>query len=376
MTSRFTRRRFLAGASAAALHLALPGWPSSAAVANPAQSSAVRELYRGAIVIDTLVIDSPELDASVAIEAGMTAAVMDLQMYPRNLTSAVKIMGAWNEVFSRPGSRLIKVTRAAGLETAKAENKFGIILACQDAAILGVPTLSVNDYNLGNLRMFYGLGLRVLQLTHNDGNAVADSYREKNDAGLTRLGEAVIENMNSLGMLIDLSHCSDQTTSQAIALSPKPCAVTHAGCRALYPTRRNKTDEQIRALAGKGGVFGVFNMSNWLTDAPANSLENVLDHLDHAVNVGGIDHVSFGADHGLKPVDVEQNLESMQAYAKKNLGLPGAERIPSHVIIEELNTPARLLHLADGLSRRGYNSAAIEKIIGGNFLRLFREVCG
>lgn len=346
--------------------------------AEQEETSSVQELYQRAIVIDTLVNNGPGFDARRAIEAGMTAAVVDIPIFPRNFPNAIQALEQWNAAFAKADSPFIKVVNGAGLRTAKEQKKFGVILACQDAQILDASTASVNDYNLQNLKRFYDLGLRVLQLTHNERNGLGDSFREKTNAGLSRLGEKVVATMNSLGMLVDLSHCGDTTTMEAIRLSKKPCAITHAGCRTLCRTLRNKTDEQIRALADRGGVFGVFNMSLWLTERATASVNDVLDHIDHAVKIGGVDHVSFGSDgpaiENTTPED--QYLKGMRGYAERNFGLPGAEWMPSHVIVRELNTPQRLYRLAEALTKRGYKAAEVEKIIGGNFLRLFQEVCG
>jgi membrane dipeptidase len=119
-------------------------------------------------------------------------------------------------------------------------------------------------------------------------------------------------------------------------------------------------------------------MSLWLTDRAMTSSNDVLDHIDHAVKVGGVDHVSFGSDGPVleNRTPEEQMLKGMRDYARRNLGLPGAEKMPSHVVVPELNSPRRLYRLAEGLRKRGYKTDAIEKIIGGNFARLFREVCG
>lgn len=375
-----TRRNFIRNGVGSLT--ALTVLPSIAAfsprTANQEESGSVQDLYQRAIVIDTLINDGPRFDARRAIEAGMTAAVVDLPIFPRNFSNAIRAMEQWNDAFAKADSPFIKVVNSAGLREAKERKKFGVILACQDAQILDASTASVNDYNLQNLKRFYDLGLRALQLTHNERNGIGDSFREKTNAGLSRLGEKVVAAMNSLGMLIDLSHCGDATTMEAIRLSERPCAITHAGCRALCRTLRNKTDEQIRALAERGGVFGVFNMSLWLTERASTSINDALDHIGHAVKVGGVDHVSFGSDgpalENLTPED--QMLKGMRGYAERNLGLPGAERMPSHVIVRELNTPQRLYRLAEALTRRGYKAAAVEKIIGGNFARLFQEVCG
>jgi membrane dipeptidase len=294
------------------------------------------------------------------------------------MPSAMRALEAWRDAFAKPESRYVKVLQAADLEDAKREHKFGVILSCQDAAILDSSTASVNDYNIQNLKRYHELGLRVLQLTHNERNGVGDSFREKTNAGLSRLGEKVVAAMNDLRMIIDVSHCGDTTTDEAIKLSKQPCAITHSGCRALYPTLRNKTDAQIRAVSARGGIFGVFNMSLWLTMRPTTSVDDVVAHLDHAVKVGGIDHVTFGSDGPVlvNPTPEDQQLKGMRGYSERNLGLPGAERIPNHVLVRELNSPRRLYVLADALSRKGYKADGIEKIIGGNFVRFLREVCG
>ena len=104
----------------------------------------------------------------------------------------------------------------------------------------------------------------------------------------------------------------------------------------------------------------------------------MLNHIDHAIKIAGIEHVAFGSDGPVleNTTPEAEELSGHQGYAKRNLGLPGAEKIPSHIHVRELNSPQRLLRLADALAKRGYKDDAIEKIIGGNFVRLFREVCG
>jgi membrane dipeptidase len=379
-----TRRNFIkTGAGALTAFAALSGPFESVSEATGVsmgaqEGASFAEVYQRAIVMDTLVNDGPGFDARRALEAGMTAAVVDIPIFPRNFPNAVQALEKWNAAFAKPDSPYLKALNGAGLRTAKEQKKFGVILACQDAQILDASTASVNDYNIQNLKRFYELGLRVLQLTHNERNGLGDSFREKTNAGLSRLGEKVVANMNALNMLVDLSHCGDATTMEAIRLSKKPCAITHAGCRALCPTLRNKTDEQIRALAERGGVFGVFNMSLWLSTRPTTSVNDVLDHIDHAVKIAGVDHVSFGSDGPVleNTTPEDQYLKGMRGYYERNAGLPGAEWAPSHVIVRELNSPQRLYRLAEALTKRGYKADAVEKIIGGNFARLFQEVCG
>jgi membrane dipeptidase len=369
-----TRRTFIRNSFGA---LSLASLPNVISWLQTDVKSSRPDVYQRAFAIDILTNDGPWFDVKQALDAGLTAAVIDLPIYPRTFLNAIQALQGWNTTFKK-NDQLIKVTKAADLQAAKQQKKFGVVLSCQDASILDASTASVNDDNLQNLQLFYDLGIRVLQLTHNERNAVGDSFREKSNVGLSRLGEKVVASMNELGMLIDLSHCGDNTTIEAIQLSKKPCAITHAGCRALYPTLRNKPDEHIRAIAEKGGIFGVYNMSVWLTDRNTTSIDDVLNHIDHAVKIAGVEHVGFGSDGPVTedPTPEADVLAGHQGYAKRNLGMPGAEKIPAHIHVRELNSSLRMLRLADALAKRGYKDDVIEKIIGGNFVRLFREVCG
>jgi membrane dipeptidase len=184
-----SRRMFLRRGLGAAAALSSLGRVarSLAAEAPPAAAG----VYARALVIDTLTTDGPGFDPQVALAAGLTAAVIDLRLFPRNFPGAVDALADWSSAFHRASPGLLKVLKAADLQEAKRQKRFGVILAYQDASILDASTGSVNDYNLRNLRFFCDLGLRVLQLTHNERNAVGDSFREKNDAGLSRLGEKV-----------------------------------------------------------------------------------------------------------------------------------------------------------------------------------------
>lgn len=361
------RREMLAGAAAS---LALVGSPGRAA---PARSPAGRRPR-----IDSLAVDGPGFDAPAMLAAGLDAAVLDLPIYPRAPAEAARALADWNEAERRPGARFSLVRRSADLASARSAGRFGVILACQDAAILGTSVYSVGDGNLEALRDYHRLGLRVLQLTHNERNAVGDGFRERTDAGLSLLGEAVVAEMARLGMVVDLSHCSDSTTLAAIRLSPKPAAVTHAGCRALYPSRRNKTDEAIRALADRDGYFGIYMMTRWLTAARQASVDTVIDHIEHAIRVGGAGLVGFGSDQPLagEPEPQSAKIAALAGYQARNRGLPGAEPLNGHVTAADLDRPDRMAVLERALRRRGHKAAAIEGILGGNFERLLASVAG
>lgn len=360
------RRDMLKAAAASALLL-----PTSLASKRPA--------VRPGLIIDSLIVSAaPDFPAETLRAAGMDSGVFDLPIYPRGPAEALQALTAWSEAARAPAAPFRLVLNAADLPAARAAGKFGVILASQDAGIIGPSVFSVSDANLETLRSFHALGLRVLQLTHNERNVVADGFREKNDGGLSLLGEALVKEMNRLGMLVDLSHCSDLTTASAIALSSRPVAVTHAGCRALHPSRRNKSDEAIRALADRGGYFGVYMMTRWLTEADKGSADNVVDHIDRVIRIGGIETPGFGSDQPPlgEPDPQADKVAALAGYQKRNAGLPGADPLHGHVTAADMDRPERMAVLESALRRRGHKSPAIAKILGENFARVFREAVG
>ncbi len=368
MAMAYSRRRFthLLGAAMGAAAVPAP------LMSPPKRSSSQPDRSSARLTIDCLAVDDPSFDPKRAVSAGLSAAIVDLRSFPRTFENAVQALATWNVAFNAPGSGFQRVLTAADLDTAVSTGRFGVILASQDASILGAPADASR-----NLRLFHDLGLRVLQLTHSDRNAVAEAYREGSDGGLSRLGQNVVRWMNELRMIIDLSHCSDRTTDEAIALSERPCAFTHTGCRSLYDTLRNKSDAQIRALAAKGGVIGIFSMSLWLTTAPRTSVADVVRHIDHVVQLVGIDHVAFSSDGpSLGVASLEDELRGMRGWAERTPGLPGTERVPDHIRAAELNGPDRLVRVAEALSAAGYDDGAVGKIVGGNMRSLIRNVCG
>lgn len=332
---------------------------------------------RRGFVIDTLAIGGPgSIDGPEVLAAGMDALVLDLTIFPRAPAEATASLEGWNARETRPDAGF-RIIRAAGdFARAREAGKLGVVVACQDASILGPSAFSYSDRNLEILRAHHALGLRVLQLTHNERNGYGDGFMEPRDGGLSMAGAAVIREMNVLGGVIDLSHCSDITTLDAVDASDKPVAVTHSGCRALHPSGRNKTDEAIRRLADKGGYFGVFMMSRWLTERPNASVEDVVDHIDHAVRVGGIDTVGFGSDQpamgDLRPQT--EKVAALTAYQARNLGRAGADPLHGHVTCPDMDGPHRMTLLGDALKRRGYGAADRDKILGGNFIRFFGRV--
>jgi membrane dipeptidase len=262
-----------------------------------------------------------------------------------------------------------KIKNYEDINLAKTSRKVGIIFGLQDGVAF--------ENDLTRLQLLYRFGIRIIQPTYNLRNLLGDGCLELDNAGLSKMGQDAVHRMNELGILVDLSHCGKKTTMDAITLSNKPVAFTHTGCAAIFDHPRNKTDDQLRALADKGGVAGIYFMP-YLRESGQQRADDVLKHIDHAIQVAGEDHVGIGTDGSISPLEftpeyMKAHQEEVDARRKAGIGAPG-ETADVHLYVPELNTPRRFETFADMLLQKGYSEVRIEKIIGGNFARLFKEV--
>lgn len=363
---KLNRRMFLANSGKAALGLALSQQVFAMAhrVKVPPQ------------VTDLLTIDGPGLNAGELLKNGFTSLVVDFRFSPKSYSAANESLDLWDKEFKNPKSKIHLIKAYKDLQVAHEKKKLGIILCTQYASILGPPVYSKNNSNLKNLEHFYKRGLRVINLTHNDTNGIAGGYWDKRNYGLTRLGVAVIEKMNDLGMIIDVSHCSDATTDETLQRSKKPVIFSHTGVRKLYNSPRNKSDAQIKKCADKGGVIGIYNISHWLTYEKEAKMDHIINHIDYIVNLAGIDHVAFGSDGpATQEVNMDKKLKWFQNIVIER-SFPGNPTKPVHMRYRPLDSSQRMMRLKEGLAKKGYKPRDIQKVLGDNFARVYKEVCG
>ena len=261
-----------------------------------------------------------------------------------------------------------RVRTVADIEAAKRNGQVGLVYGVQDAVAF--------ETDLSRLDTLYQFGLRVVQPTYNRRNLLGDGCLEPANAGLSRAGAETIEKLNSLGILIDLSHCGRQTAADAIRLSKRPVAFTHTGCDAVASHPRNRTDAELRAVAEQGGVSGIYFMP-YLCDGKQPTAADVIRHMEHAIQVAGEDHVSIGTDGNisataLTPEFIAQFAKNVKRRKDAGIGAPG-ETETGYLFASDLNTPRRLETLAQMLLDRGHASARVEKILGANLLRVFRD---
>jgi membrane dipeptidase len=265
----------------------------------------------------------------------------------------------------------LHVQKAADLERARNEHRLGIIFTFQGTEPLGEEA--------DRIGMFRDLGLRVMQLTHNRRNLVGDGCMEPGNAGLSNFGRQVIERLNAEKLLIDLSHGSQRTTLEAIRASKAPVLIGHTGCRALADLPRNVADAELRALAEKGGVAGIIFWPYLRVDTQPLAID-VIRHIEHAIKICGEDHVGIGTDSDIAPVKrtpewERENREWIRGAKQEGTFTPSRPD-DLYTFIPDLNVANRFEVLAARLSVRGHSDARIEKILGGNFARVMREVWG
>ena len=262
-----SRRQFAVLAALGATGIILPR-TAHAASSAPSPRSARWPGYDQAIIIDNLATPGPfnvpnaferpytaQMIAN-ALASGITAVNVTIsgggRLGAAAFESSVRNIGFLENEFNRHPDVFVKVRTVADIRRAKENRRIGLIPGFQDATML--------ESDVSRVELFHQLGIRVIQLTYNVRNLVGDGCLELANAGLSDFGRTVEARMNQEGILVDVSHCGRQTTLDAIAHSTKPIAATHSSCAALNGVPRAKTDDQIRRLAAKGGVIGMYMM--------------------------------------------------------------------------------------------------------------------
>ena len=319
-------------------------------------------LHEASIIIDGLQVSRwGEPVFRSLVQGGLTAINATVAVH-ENFQETVEKIERWNEMFEAHGSLIMPVRTTDDIRAAKSAGKVGIIFGFQDTAPI--------EHDSRLLSTFKALGVRVIQLTYMERNYVGDGCLERTDVGLSRFGLEVIEEMNRLGLLIDLSHVGYQTTMEAIEASSQPVAFTHANPRALCDHPRNKTDEQLLALVKKGGLVGANIFPPFLAAGSKSTLEDFVDVIDYLVKVVGIDHVSIGTDF------TEGRPESFFDWLLIGKSRKGPIAKVDFPIVnpEGIRSSAEFPNVTRAILKRRYSESDAKKIMGENLMRLFETV--
>jgi len=257
-------------------------------------------------------------------------------------------LNGWHQLLAAQPRYFVRVDGVADVVRAKAEGKVGLILGFQN---------SDHFRTVDDVQRFHALGQRVSQLTYNARNRIGSGCKAADD-GLTAFGAEVVTTMNRVGMAVDVSHCGERTTLDAIAASSRPVLITHSNCRALVGHPRCKSDAVLRAMAARGGVMGITAVRAFVSQPAEPSLDDLLDHFDHVARVAGPEHVGLGSD-----VDVDARD-------------PRSGRVRPAYAIRGLDPARRTFEVVEGLLRRGWSPKDVEGVLGGNFRRALASIWG
>ena len=256
----------------------------------------------------------------------------------------------------------VKATSVAAADRARRERKLAVFYLYQNTVQFGK--------DLDRVDMFHRMGLRSCQLTYNTKNHAGVGCWE--EGGLTPFGRDLIARMNERRMLIDLSHANMQTMAETVAASRAPVIVSHTACMAVHTNRRNTTDANMKAVADRGGVIGICQMRPFLTPKKVDNLHAYFDHLMHAIRVAGAEHVAIGSDRDHRVITLSP--EYLAELKKEE----GSQVVDSDLpyFIDELNGPRRMEIVWEGLEKRGLAAGDVERVMGLNLRRLYRDVVG
>ncbi|MFX1494622.1 MAG: dipeptidase [Promethearchaeota archaeon] len=260
----------------------------------------------------------------------------------------------------------LKILKVEDIEIAKEEKKIGIILNLQDLGFIGT--------DLELLEYFFLMGFRVMQLTYNSKNTIGTGCTARRDKGLTEFGMHVIEKLNKLKVIIDISHCGPQTSMDAVLTSQSPIIASHTLAETVYKHDRAKSDELLQAIAENGGYIGVLTVPGFLTSEPKTTISNWLDHIGYIINLVGINHVGIGTDY--YGYSLPDNLATKIGEFIDMLGFRPEHKANFLDKMVDFEKYDKFPNLINGLISRGYSDTEIGKIAGDNFIQVFKKICG
>lgn len=270
---------------------------------------------------------------------------------------------------------VVHCRRVEDIRRAHAEGRLAWIASMEGAAMI--------ENELDRIDLLYGLGVRALGITYSEANALGSGLKEKRDGGLTAFGRKAVARMNRLGLLIDCSHCGDQTTLDVIEASRDPILLSHIGARALWDSNRLAPDTVLEACAARGGVIGVEAAPHTTLTRThrRHGLDAYMEHFEYIVDLVGIDHVGFGPDTLYGDHVGLHHVYSANLSIRESRGGSAAPALADDGAFTEVEWVEGIENPTEGsqnilrwLVAHGYSDDEIEKVIGGNALRLLEAV--
>ena len=326
-----------------------------------------KELHENAIVFDGLNICNWCREIFEDMRRGGVTGVNCTCSTWENFPDTMKNVIQWKGWFDEHSDIIVQAYKTADIRQAKVDGKTAIVLGWQN-------TSAIED-QISYLRIFKELGVGVMQLTYNTQNLSGAGVWERVDPGLSDWGREVVDEMNRLGILCDLSHVGPRTVADTIAASKKPVCFSHTLPAGMKESPRNKSDEQIKAIADAGGLIGLMLFGPMMKRGNDSTIDDYVEALDYVINIAGEDQVCIGTDfsqgHG-RP-------SAFQEYAQRDKGYA---RFTTQFLHAEVKHPkgfrtiGEFPNLAAAMQRAGWPDAKIVKVLGENWLRVLKEIWG
>jgi membrane dipeptidase len=321
------------------------------------------ELHRDLTVFDGLIVAKFGREVFEDMRrGGLTAANCTCCIW-EGFRDTMNNVARWKGWFREHSNLILQVHTTADIARAKREGKTGIALGWQN--LTGI------EDQIGYLELFKALGVGIMQIAYNTQNLVGTGCYESRDAGLSDFGHEVIAEMNRLGILCDLSHVGTKTSEDVIKASKKPCAYTHCLPAALKAHPRNKTDDQLRFIAARGGFVGVTMFPPFLRRGTESTVDDYVEAIEYVIGLCGEDQVGFGTDF-------------TQGYGREFFDWITHDKGYARKLTEfgDIVNPAGMREIGDypnltaAMEKRGWKESRIRKVMGENWVRLLKEVWG
>lgn len=288
----------------------------------------------------------------------------DFELFPefdsQDYNTILKVIDSIKNEISENPDLFYLIKNSKDFENIQKNNRIGYIMALEGSNSIG--------RNLSLLHNYYNLGVRSIALTHNKKNLLADGCAVKSAKGLTDLGKDYVRELNNLNVNIDLSHISEPSFWDVLDITDKPLVATHSNAKSLCNHPRNLTDDQIRAIAERNGVIGINFFSIFIDNEGRNAtVDRLIDHIDHIVEIVGIDHVGLGPDF------LNYYIKDLRSLDEQ-LDDPFGDTLDTGAIFEVIKDVTEFPNLFESIQKRGYSDKEVGKIQGENFVRVYKEI--
>jgi microsomal dipeptidase-like Zn-dependent dipeptidase len=317
-------------------------------------------------IVDGLQYSNWSREVFQQMNQGGVAAVHVTICYHEDFRETVSNMSAWFERFGQHADLILHGTSASDIDRARSSGRTAIFFGFQNCSPI--------EDDIGLVEVCHRLGARFMQLTYNNQSLLASGCYESHDSGVTRMGKQVIREMNRVGLVVDMSHSAERSTLEAIEISERPIAITHANPKFWHDALRNKSGAVLRALSQSGGMLGFSMYPHHLPNKSDCRLDDFCDMIKHTADLMGIEHIGFGSDLCQdQPDSVVEWMRNGTWTRERDYGEGSANAagFPAQPVWFRDNRDFRTIVKA--LSRAGFSTDEVAAIVGGNWYRFFQQ---